>query len=113
MTREVVTVEEETPLSDIARLLEEHRIKRVPVLRQGRVVGIVSRADLVRALAHEEETTKRPPRPALCSRYPVQPPPPLTSSEPPPPPPPPPPPGSPGDKQAPPALTSVRRDRTP
>ena len=64
MTREVVTVEEETLLPEIARLLEEHRIKRVPVLRQGRVVGIVSRADLVRALAHEEETTKRPPRPS-------------------------------------------------
>lgn len=64
MTREVVTVEEETLLPEIARLLEEYRIKRVPVLRQGRVVGIVSRADLVRALAHEEETTKRPPRPS-------------------------------------------------
>jgi CBS domain-containing protein len=64
MTREVVTVEEGTPLPEIARLLEEHRIKRVPVLRQGRMVGIVSRADLVRALTHEEEATKRPPRPS-------------------------------------------------
>jgi CBS domain-containing protein len=64
MTREVVTVEEQTPVPEIARLLEENRIKRVPVLRQGRVVGIVSRADLVRALTHEEETTKRPPRPS-------------------------------------------------
>ena len=35
----------------------------MPVLRQGRVVGIVSRADLVRALTHEEEMTKQPPRP--------------------------------------------------
>jgi CBS domain-containing protein len=64
MTREVVTVEEGTPLPEVARLLEEHRIKRVPVLRQGRVVGIVSRADLVRVLAHEEETAEPPPRPA-------------------------------------------------
>ena len=64
MTREVVTVEEETPLPEVARLLEEHRIKRVPVLRQGRVVGIVSRADLVRALMHGEEMAPRPPRPS-------------------------------------------------
>jgi CBS domain-containing protein len=64
MTREVVTVEETTPLPEVARLLEERRIKRVPVLRQGKLVGIVSRADLVRALTHGEETAKRSPRPA-------------------------------------------------
>ena len=64
MTPEVVTVEEATPLAEVARLLEEHRIKRVPVLRQGRVVGIVSRADLVRVLAHAPDTAERPPRPA-------------------------------------------------
>ena len=63
MTREVATVEEETPLPEVARLLEERRIKRVPVLRQGKLVGIVSRADLVRATMHEEETGERPPRP--------------------------------------------------
>lgn len=51
MTRDVVTVSETTPINEIARLLEERRIKRVPVLRGGKVVGIVSRADLVRALA--------------------------------------------------------------
>jgi CBS domain-containing protein len=41
----------ETELSEVGRLLTAYRIKRVPVLRDGRVVGIVSRADLVRALA--------------------------------------------------------------
>ena len=51
MTRTVVTVEEDASLSDVARLLEGRRIKRVPVVREGRVVGIVSRADLVRGLA--------------------------------------------------------------
>jgi CBS domain-containing protein len=51
MTREVVSVTEETPVADIAILLETNRIKRVPVLRDGRLVGIVSRANLVRALA--------------------------------------------------------------
>jgi CBS domain-containing protein len=51
MSAPVVTVTEQTDLREIARLLAAHRIKRVPVLRDGRLVGIVSRADLVRALA--------------------------------------------------------------
>jgi len=51
MTREVETVAEATPLAEIAELLEKKRIKRVPVMRSGRIVGIVSRANLVRALA--------------------------------------------------------------
>jgi len=51
MTRDVVSVTEETLVADIAILLESKRIKRVPVLRDGRLVGIVSRANLVRALA--------------------------------------------------------------
>jgi CBS domain-containing protein len=51
MTRDVISVTEETPLADIAILLETNRIKRVPVLRDGKLVGIVSRANLVRALA--------------------------------------------------------------
>ncbi|HME26252.1 MAG TPA: CBS domain-containing protein [Acetobacteraceae bacterium] len=51
MTRDVVTVTEDTDLADVATLLETKRIKRVPVVRDGKVVGIVSRANLVRALA--------------------------------------------------------------
>ena len=51
MTRDVVSVTEETPVADIAILLETRGIKRVPVLRDGRLVGIVSRANLVQALA--------------------------------------------------------------
>jgi CBS-domain-containing membrane protein len=57
MTRVVLTVGVDTPLEDVAQLLERHRIKRVPVVRDGRVVGIVSRADLLRALV------VRPPEP--------------------------------------------------
>jgi CBS domain-containing protein len=45
------TISEETPLEEIAGLLTDRRIKRVPVVRKGRLVGIVSRADVVRALA--------------------------------------------------------------
>jgi CBS domain-containing protein len=50
MTREVVTVTEQTSLSEVADLMSKHRIKRVPVLSGGKVVGIVSRADVVGAL---------------------------------------------------------------
>jgi len=46
----VVTVEAETPLRAVAELLRVNAIKRVPVMRAGRMVGIVSRADLLRAL---------------------------------------------------------------
>jgi CBS domain-containing protein len=51
MTRSVISVTPDTPLPEIARLLEARRIKRVPVLRDGELVGIVSRADLLRAFA--------------------------------------------------------------
>lgn len=55
MTTEVVTVSEDTPLAEVAELLERHRIKRVPVLKDGKVTGLVSRGDLVRALASSSE----------------------------------------------------------
>jgi CBS-domain-containing membrane protein len=51
MTRGVISVTEATAVAEIAVLLETHCIKRVPVLRDGKLVGIVSRANLVRALA--------------------------------------------------------------
>lgn len=51
MSRDVVSVSETTDLGEIAHLLETKKVKRVPVLRDGRLVGIVSRANLVRALA--------------------------------------------------------------
>jgi CBS-domain-containing membrane protein len=51
ISSEVVSCAEDTSLSDVAGLLERHRIKRVPVLRNGVLVGIVSRANLIQALA--------------------------------------------------------------
>ena len=51
MTRDVLSVAANAPLSDIVALMEEHRVKRVPVLDGDRVVGVVSRADLLRALS--------------------------------------------------------------
>ena len=53
MTRHVVSVTEETPLEEVVDLFEKFRIKRVPVLRDGKLVGIVSRADLLQGLAHQ------------------------------------------------------------
>lgn len=51
MTRNVVSVAEDIALQEIVRLMQRHRIKRLPVTNAGRLVGIVSRADLLRALA--------------------------------------------------------------
>lgn len=51
MTRDVFTVAGDTPLNEIAQILESQHIKRVPVLEKGRLVGIVSRANLLHGLA--------------------------------------------------------------
>tara|TARA_R110001583_G_scaffold175736_1_gene330393 strand:- start:1123 stop:1818 length:696 start_codon:yes stop_codon:yes gene_type:complete len=50
MTPNVISVEENTPLHKIAELLGKHHIKRVPVTREGRLVGLVSRANLLHGL---------------------------------------------------------------
>jgi len=51
MTEGVVAVAEDTPLAEIASLFERRRIKRVPVVADGKLVGIVSRSNLIQALA--------------------------------------------------------------
>jgi len=51
MTPEPYTVTEDTPLEDVVQLMEKHRIKRLPVVRGKLLVGIVSRANLLHALA--------------------------------------------------------------
>lgn len=51
MTRQVLTVTEDTPIEDVGRLLARERIRRVPVVRGEKVLGIVSREDVVRAMA--------------------------------------------------------------
>jgi CBS-domain-containing membrane protein len=61
MTSDVVTITEDMPAGEIAGLLEKRRIKRVPVVRDRHLVGIVSRADLLRGLA------TRPPQPEAAS----------------------------------------------
>jgi len=56
MTAPVFVVEEYALLGEVAQLMDEQDIKRVPVLRAGKLVGIVSRRDLVRALLHVAES---------------------------------------------------------
>lgn len=51
MSHELIVVDEETPVNEIACLLTERKIKRVPVVQDGKLVGIVSRADIVHAVA--------------------------------------------------------------
>jgi CBS domain-containing protein len=55
MTSPVITAREDMSVPDVAELLSGHLIKRVPVLRDGRITGIVSRSDIVRALAYTPE----------------------------------------------------------
>ncbi len=62
MSAPVVTVAETATAREIAQLLATHHIKRAPVLRDGRVVGIVSRADLLRAFASEPSSHDAGPR---------------------------------------------------
>lgn len=51
MSSEIIVVDEETGVGEIAMLLSERKIKRVPVMRNSQLVGIISRADIVRAVA--------------------------------------------------------------
>jgi CBS domain-containing protein len=74
MTRGVISVTPDTELEEVSHLLVHERIKRLPVLVKGKLVGIVSRADLVREVAlrwvcpvcgemvHSEEQPERCPR---------------------------------------------------
>ena len=51
MTRRLISVQEDTPVDEIAQLLTSRRIKRVPVMAGNLLLGIVSRADIVRMMA--------------------------------------------------------------
>lgn len=60
MTKEVVTIDEQEPLDRIAMVLEERGIKRTPVMRNGKIIGIVSRANLLRSLAAKKTSEFAP-----------------------------------------------------
>ena len=66
LTSEVISVTEDEPLPDVAELFMSRRIRRLPVVRDGRVLGIISRHDLIRFIhmvrqrvANELETLQR------------------------------------------------------
>ena len=79
MTDGAISVAEETPLSEIAAIFERKRIKRVPVVKDGKLVGIVSRSNLIQALASlvgrvdQQDKTDRQIRLNLLSRLKDQP----------------------------------------
>ncbi len=60
MTRDVMTVDEDMSVRDVARFLEVHRIKRVPVVGAGKLVGIISRANLLHGLVAGGSNELRP-----------------------------------------------------
>ena len=51
MSKKIISVVEDTPVEEIAQLMTTHKIKRLPVMKGDKVVGIVSRADIVSAIA--------------------------------------------------------------
>lgn len=57
MTHDVITASPETSVSEIAALLEKNSIKRVPIVNGGKLIGIVSRANLLQGLASLKEKT--------------------------------------------------------
>jgi len=61
MTGDPFTISEDTPLDAVVQLMERHRIKRLPVVRDRRLVGIVSRANIMHALVSLASEAKAPP----------------------------------------------------
>ena len=58
MTRRVITANDDASLEEVAEILEKHRIKRVPVVRDDKLVGIVSRANLLHGLVARQTGAK-------------------------------------------------------
>jgi CBS domain-containing protein len=61
MTKQVVHVDEDTTLGKVVEMMEKHNVKRLPVLTHGKLVGIVSRRDMLRALAWQAAPMPPPP----------------------------------------------------
>jgi len=61
MSKKIVSIDEETSVEQIAHLMTTHHVKRVPVMRGDQLVGIVSRADIVSAIARGEHVAIHTP----------------------------------------------------
>jgi CBS domain-containing protein len=57
MSKKVISIAEDTPVEEIAQLMTRHKIQRLPVINGEKVVGIVSRADIVNAIAMGNHVT--------------------------------------------------------
>jgi len=55
MTRDVLVVKEETDLAVVAKMMEKYRVRRIPVTRNGKVVGIIARRDLLRYITKHDD----------------------------------------------------------
>ncbi len=51
MSKKIISVREDTPVKEIAKMMTTHHIKRLPVMNDGKLVGIISQADIVSAIA--------------------------------------------------------------
>ena len=60
MSRNVVSVEFDTPLRKVAEMLDSNRVKRLPVMQGDRLVGLITRSDLVKALLASTSATAEP-----------------------------------------------------
>ena len=60
MTRDVVSILDQAPIDLLATMMRRHRLKRVPVVREGKLVGIVSRADVLDALVGDRDEIAEP-----------------------------------------------------
>lgn len=61
MSKKVISVTENTTVEEIAKLMSTHTIKRLPVMNDGKLVGIVSRADIVSAIAQGNHVAMHTP----------------------------------------------------
>jgi CBS domain-containing protein len=59
MTRDLITVDVDDPISRVADLCIVHRVRRVPVIQEGRMVGVIARRDVLRALVEQSKATSR------------------------------------------------------
>jgi len=60
MTKPVITTSEGAHVTELAELMVRHRIKRLPIVRNGKLAGIVSRADVIRAIAQSPDAVVEP-----------------------------------------------------
>jgi CBS domain-containing protein len=54
MTTKVIVVEEDTPVSEVVEIMQRHEINRVPVVRHGKLIGIITRNDILKSLVERD-----------------------------------------------------------